>query len=390
MAIKWKPVIDAVIAETLKIGILPVSEGVALVRSKFGDVTPDAAPDARIMNYIRGTEFIAPDGTNMTIDVKKVHPQTGQTVSALEMGWFVLINSQSKPAATSPQVAVAASPATASSVELKKWQPPTELGELVPPIEIWRKYKPRVVARGPQGAIHDTDILEQAIMNGQNILIIGPPGGGKSSVFRALSAKMKLPYYRAPGHGQAEVSDLVGQWIPSEGGKFEWQDGPLTQMVRKGGIYVQDEVNALPPELTFKVHGLLDAERSLVLTEHKGEVIPANPGFVFAGTMNEETEGVREMNEAFRDRFDFILYYDYDTILEKKIMPEGYAQLLDAVKKLRGMKSEIITPVSTRALKQFVANRQLHGLEIAKLTFINKFKPDERQAVKRVIDLITE
>jgi len=254
-----------------------------------------------------------------------------------------------------------------------------QVAELVPHGD--EEYIPRKIA-----GKKDIAILYIAYKHRKNTLLEGPTGSGKTMAIRWLARKLRVPYMRVNLNGGTTVEDLVGQWIYKDGG-FTWSDGVLTRMMRYGGIFVADEINAAPTEILFVLNSVLDDERKVVLTQKDGEVVTACDDFWFVATMNPENlyEGTKMLNEALRDRFQVVLEYDYSREVEKKL--ELTDDLLEIAKMLRERNDEIRTPVSTRALVQFKENCELFGLRLAREMFVQKFHVDERKIVREILNL---
>lgn len=247
-------------------------------------------------------------------------------------------------------------------------------------------YVPRKI-----GGMKDIEILEKAWNHNppKNVLLVGPTGTGKTHAVRALAQKLGVPYVRVNLNRAITPEDLVGQWVPSNG-HFVWADGLLTKFVRHGGIFVADEINAAPPEILFVLHQLLDDERKLVLTQKDGEVVKAHPRFMFVATMNPSDEfgyeGTTNLNQAFLDRFQVILRYDYDNKVESKLGIDG--EVAELAQKLRSRPKEITTPVSTRLLLNFVDNIRDFGPEVAKEIFKSRFAGIEKKVVEELLALL--
>jgi len=243
------------------------------------------------------------------------------------------------------------------------------------------RYIPRKIA-----GKSDIEILLTAYKHRKNTLLEGPTGSGKTMAIRWLARRLRVPYMRVNLNGGTTVEDLVGQWIYKDG-KFVWSDGVLVRMMRHGGIFVADEINAAPTEILFVLNSILDDERKIVLTQKDGEVVTACDDFWFVATMNPENlyEGTKMLNEALRDRFQVVLEYDYSREVEKKL--ELTDDLLEIAKMLRERNDEIRTPVSTRSLVQFKENCELFGLRLAREIFIQKFHIDERKIVREILNL---
>ncbi|CUM68425.1 uncharacterized protein PRCAT00006148001 [Priceomyces carsonii] len=87
---------------------------------------------------------------------------------------------------------------------------------------------------------------------------------------------------------------------------FEWNDGPLTQAMKKGNFFLLDEISLADDSVLERFNSVLEPERSLLLAE-KGlddSFIVANKGFEFFATMNPGGDyGKKELSAALRNRF---------------------------------------------------------------------------------------
>ncbi|OKY78539.1 MAG: MoxR-like ATPase [Candidatus Methanohalarchaeum thermophilum] len=265
--------------------------------------------------------------------------------------------------------------------------PDQELKKLIP--KKVKKYHPRKLP----GDKTDIEVLKKAFKkrpNGhpQNTLLIGPTGAGKTHAVKKVAEKLKMPIIRVNLNRMTTVEDFVGQWVPEQGGNFKWEDGVLTRLMKNGGLLMVDEINAAPPEILFVLHSALDF-REITLTQKDGEIIEANKDFWFIATMNPDYKGTSELNEALRDRFKVILEYPYDEEVENRVIKDK--DLIKMANKLRKMSNnptkDIRTPVSTRMLIQYEENKKVFGEKLALNMLVNKFKKEERRAVKEIAKL---
>ena len=265
-----------------------------------------------------------------------------------------------------------------------KTQTHNELSQFVPTTD---GYIPRKL-----GKLTDVGILETAYSQKplkDLVLVEGETGAGKTALARHFCYVKKLPYARINLHGGTTPDELIGHFIPDSNGGFKWQDGLLTTFVRKGGVVVLDEANFCPPEILGALHSLTDDERKLTLVANDSEVIHAHKDFFLIATINPDYEGTRPLNEAFRDRFKVVLFFDYDINVEKKLISDDKLRKLASKLRIMKTKGEIVTPVSTRSLIQFEQNSKLYGHELALDFFLNKFKSFEREPIKNVLDLLS-
>jgi len=233
----------------------------------------------------------------------------------------------------------------------------------------------------------DFEMLDIIKANNQNLLIRGHAGSGKTMCVIAWASSRGYRYYNISSNIGLEPSHLFGMWIPTEqAGVFKWQDGPVTDLVRNGGVLLLNEIDFMPERVTTVLFGLLDDRREIQLLENGGEVIKAHPDLVVIGDHNPNYRGSRPMNQAWKDRFAHKWEFGYDKAIEKKLI--GNATLLEVANQLREQheRGEIDTPISTRGLEAFVKNVKNIDLEYATETYLNSFSDDEREAVKLVFD----
>lgn len=249
----------------------------------------------------------------------------------------------------------------------------------------------------------DVDIVADGMKNHQNALLLGPRGVGKTSLAEVVAQKLGLELVTVPCHTGATAEELIGQWVPAQDGKgFTWMDGLITNAVRLGKILFLDEVNSLRPEVSFCIHGLLDHRRELVLLGKPGqdgapEVIQAHKSFGMIAAGNPFYEGVRVLNEAFRDRFAIQIRFGYVTELDNEVLnrhpimqglpAEQQVAISTFVQKVRGaVKSKtLFSDISTRAFIDLLQNIGIHSHQVARTMFLSRFDDEaEINAVRTI------
>lgn len=250
------------------------------------------------------------------------------------------------------------------------------------------------------GSHSDYQVFDKALENFYNVLIEGPTGPGKTSAALGYAAKRVLRFYAIPSNIGIEPSQLFGKFVPSPNGGFVWQDGPVTDIIRNGGVLLINEVNFMPERVGTVLFGLLDKRREIVLLDHHGEKIAAHRGkgkcwcdekncdskrVLVMADMNPAYEGTRPLNKAFRNRFAIQLNWDYDVTVEAKLLKS--ASLLNMADQMReeGRRGGLRTPVSTNMLQEFENVYDIFGMDFAIENFVNHFYDDERAAVRQTV-----
>ena len=130
-------------------------------------------------------------------------------------------------------------------------------------------------------------------------LLYGAPGCGKTALVEAAFEDT----YTLMGTGDTEVADLVGGYVQTPSGGFEWVDGDLIKAAEKGGVYFIDEVGLIDPKVLSVVYGLMDGRREITVTANPERgTVKAHPNFYVVAATNPNAPGVR-LSEALLSRF---------------------------------------------------------------------------------------
>lgn len=90
---------------------------------------------------------------------------------------------------------------------------------------------------------------------------------------------------------------------------FEWHDGPLVDAMRRGDVFLMDEISLADDSVLERLNSVLETGRTIVLAERGGEdsdilAVQADDGFKLVATMNPGGDyGKKELSPALRNRF---------------------------------------------------------------------------------------
>jgi len=232
--------------------------------------------------------------------------------------------------------------------------------------------------------IEDFEVFDHARETGRNTLIYGPTGPGKTSSVEAWAAARDLRLATISGNASMEPSQMTGKFVSDGKGAFIWIDGPVTDVVRNGGVLLLDEVNFINPKIYTNLYSLTDGRRCIILLDHHGETIEAHKDLTIFATMNPNYVGTTPLNFAFRNRFDIQIPWDYDDAVEVKLITSP--ALLKLMQSLRAEanKGQYETPISTNMGMEFEELISSLGYEFAMENFVAHFHEDEQSSVRMV------
>lgn len=249
----------------------------------------------------------------------------------------------------------------------------------VPP----KEYADRYVHRKVHG-IADFDLLKHCRENRLNLLLMGDTGAGKTMLPMAYAAANGIPYYTVPCDVSIDPTALFGKMMPGDKvGEFVWVDGPVTELVRHGGILNISEINFMPAKIAASLYSLLDHRRSIQLLGHKGEHVKAHPDLLVVADMNPKYRGTMDLNLALNNRFPLKVQWSYDEAVEGKLVASR--ALLSLVQKIR-KDSAIRTPIGTNMMMEFISIAVALGMKFAISNFVNAFAESERDPISKLLD----
>lgn len=147
------------------------------------------------------------------------------------------------------------------------------------------------------------DIWEQAItaiLQGQNLLLVGPKSTGKNLLANNLASLFNRPSFNVSLNINTDESQLIGSDTFIDN-KVTFRDGPISLASRIGGFVILDEINMAKNEALSILHSTLDDRRIIDIPGY--DLIEISPHTRFIGTMNYGYLGTRDLNEALVSRF---------------------------------------------------------------------------------------
>ncbi|WP_329431328.1 MoxR family ATPase (plasmid) [Streptosporangium sp. NBC_01495] len=211
-------------------------------------------------------------------------------------------------------------------------------------------YKPRQVDNH-----EDLALLEAARKNGEHVVLVGPPGTGKTAVIEAAFAPPHGPGFETIiGTADTTEMDLVGTFIqdPSTSA-FVWVPGPLQRSVERGVPLLVDEIALIDSRVLSVLYALMDGRGVLHIPANpKLAPIPVATGWMVAAAYNPDVPGAN-VSDALTDRFTHHIEVGTDWNLAIELgVP---ADIVKIAKNLdqRRIKGEISSSPQLRALLAF-------------------------------------
>lgn len=147
-------------------------------------------------------------------------------------------------------------------------------------------------------------------------LLYGAPGCGKTALVEAAFSEN---LFTILGTGDTEVADMIGGYVQTPSGGFEWVDGDLVKAAESGGVYFIDEIGLIDPKVLSIVYGLMDGRREITITANPERgTIKAHPEFYVVAATNPNAPGVR-LSEALLSRFTLQVEMTTDWNLARKL-----------------------------------------------------------------------
>lgn len=255
------------------------------------------------------------------------------------------------------------------------------------------------------------DDLQDLIVRGEPVLLIGPAGVGKTEaverIFESRGQKLMIVQCtpRTTANDLEGATDLV-----IEDGHQITRFSPAAPAVasEEGYGLLLDEADAAPSVAMYAMYRLMDAKAMHIVRKGLDAKIPFNPEFRIVGTQNTEGRGDDRglyhgrayQDEAFLDRWRNTIRVDYPTmdeevlILRKRTGISG-SQAESIVKSAQSMRSalhkdEILLTCTLRRTLSVSANVAI-GMTPEKawgLAVLNRATSEDRSSLDQILQRI--
>ncbi len=167
-----------------------------------------------------------------------------------------------------------------------------------------------IMSEVSQVIVGQTEVIRDtvtALIAGQNVLLEGVPGLGKTQLVRTLSQVLDLSFSRIQFTPDLMPADITGTNVlvePADGRRgFRFEPGPIF-----AHLVLADEINRATPKTQS---ALLEAMQERQVSVGRESHALDRPFFVMATQNPIEMEGTYPLPEAQVDRFMFKLVVDY-------------------------------------------------------------------------------
>ncbi len=202
-----------------------------------------------------------------------------------------------------------------------------------------------------------------AIQNNENLLLVGDAGTGKNSLIYYINYLRNQPTVRFSFNEDLLPEDLIGSYkLDPLTKNFIWQDGLLTESMKKGYTFVADEINLSNTDVLKRFQSVF-SQRYLELVEGDNSLIFANDNFQFIATQNpvEGFEGRKSLPREIQKHFVTVWIDPYPESELMEILQKLYPDLsLEIIKLILDIHQEI---------ENWVVNKKIGSRDLEKYHF---------------------
>jgi len=284
-----------------------------------------------------------------------------------------------------------------------------EKNEKLPDMELvstFSKYKTQYIP------IPDFTDIKEAVKEGEQVLLVGPKGCGKSRTLEEVFACLGLSALRIAMGEVREPADLIGskEIVEKNGVPItKFQPGMVTEcaMAKNRGV-ILDEIDSVSPSLNLALNKILENEGGIMTlpTESGVEFLEIDPTFRIAATGNTfgygdstgQYNGTKVQNRATFDRLGPKFDLDYNPSIEKRLisnyLPEAVINSFyndGGEKTARGIilkireSDEINDTIGLRSILRFARSYNRLGWHRSMSLLLNDINPDFHDAIVGII-----
>lgn len=238
---------------------------------------------------------------------------------------------------------------------------------------------------------------------GDAAILKGPKGTGKTLGIEQWCSRHGVPMVRENCTSGTDKSQLIGTF-GMQGEKVVFSLGSLPLAIETANdagacVLVLEEVNTLRPQVQSTIFPVADYRKS-VESNFLGKKFELEDGadLWVLGTMNPGYSGTYQLNEALRDRFDFIEVLYLAEAEERKILEGAFktppsveerrlaARLLQFAAESRTLDWDYA--LSTRGLVKAIRKYERIGLDKMLKILTDTFDPEHKSAIEARVQSI--
>lgn len=212
----------------------------------------------------------------------------------------------------------------------------------------------------------------RAFLRGENILILGDSGSGKTMTAAGLAESLNRPLFRFNmGNMQDAVSGLIGNThYKKDEGTFFAESDFIRAITTPYAAILLDEFTRLTPDAENILMSVLDRDQRYLRIDQdeKTPVIKVAKGVTFIGTANVGSEytSTRIIDRATKDRFSTIIEVpnldeDQETELMKKKYPELNLNYIKAFAAIASHTRKEIEKSDNPLVSTIISTRSVHA-----------------------------
>ena len=255
---------------------------------------------------------------------------------------------------------------------------------LIQDLEYFRKYyktNQEVISRiqAPKTFYYGINVWEQclyALLNSQNILLVGTKATGKNVLADNLSYAFARPKWTVSFHNFLDADNLIGV-DTYKNGEVMFRNGSITDCSIYGGFGVLDEINMAKNDAISVLYSVLDYRRVIDISGYKKIDIAEPTRFI--ATMNYGYFGTKELNEALISRFAVIQMPKLNKGSIFEILKGSYDDVSD---EYLALLAQIFEELQTKAQNGQISSKAVDLRGLVNAVALAKKGMDTKQALK--------